>query len=59
MEGNGYGLIQVLSWHLPTGIEENHENLHASQCPSWDLNQAPPQYKSRALLLDQHVFHET
>jgi hypothetical protein len=27
MEGNGRGLINVLSQHLLTGTEENHENL--------------------------------
>jgi hypothetical protein len=26
MEGSGCGLIDVLSWYLPGGDEESHEN---------------------------------
>jgi hypothetical protein len=24
LEGSGRGIIEVLSWHMPEGIEENH-----------------------------------
>lgn len=27
LEGSGYGLIKVQSWHLPGGIEKNHKKL--------------------------------
>jgi hypothetical protein len=27
MEGSGLGLIDILSWHLPGGTEENHEKI--------------------------------
>jgi hypothetical protein len=39
------GLITVLSWHLLGDPVENQPG----QCPSWDLNQAFPKYKSTAL----------
>jgi hypothetical protein len=28
-EGCGHGLIKVISWHLPGGIEENHRKPQA------------------------------
>jgi hypothetical protein len=44
------GIILELAW------KENHENSSQdSPCLSGDLNQAPPEYKDRALLLDHRV----
>jgi hypothetical protein len=25
--GSGYGIIEVMAWHLPGGTEENHDEL--------------------------------
>jgi hypothetical protein len=41
--GPNRGTVQ----HLPSGTEKSQE----SHCPSRDLNQAPPEYESRALAL--------
>ena len=47
-------LLDILHRHFPGETEENHENFNQNnQCPKWDLNQAPPKYKS-AVLLQQH-----
>jgi hypothetical protein len=27
LEGNGHGLIKILSWHLPGRMKENHKTL--------------------------------
>jgi hypothetical protein len=53
MEENSNGLIQILFQHFPRGTEKPAK-FHDSWCPSWDLNQAPLKYKSRALQLE-HV----
>jgi hypothetical protein len=54
LEGCGRGIIEVLSWHLPGGTI--HKNLSQdSRCPEGESSPAPPEYKSWALLLDQHV----
>jgi hypothetical protein len=48
--GNGRGLDEVLSRHLPKGTEGNHEKAcQDNRCQGRDLNQAPPEYKSNAL----------
>jgi hypothetical protein len=44
---NSLGLIDVLLWHLPGGIEEDHKKLEDNWCPCQDLNQSPPEYKYR------------
>jgi hypothetical protein len=33
-EGNGCDLIEILSWHLIRGIEENHETTQGNRCPA-------------------------
>jgi hypothetical protein len=40
LDGNGHGLIQILSWHFPDGTEETHEKPYDSQCLIQDSNQA-------------------
>jgi hypothetical protein len=59
LKGSGSSLIEVLSQHFHGGNDEKHVELsQGSQCPSWDLNQALPEYKSRALPLHKPVhFH--
>jgi hypothetical protein len=49
LKWSGHGLIHV----LPGGTEENLKKPHGSQCPGWDLNQAPPEYKCTKSLLHQ------
>jgi hypothetical protein len=44
-----------LPWNLPRETEENHKNPQVSRCLIPYSNQAPPEYKSRALRLDQPV----
>jgi hypothetical protein len=44
LEASSHGLVEVLSWHLPGGTEKNHEK---------DVNQAPPKYRSTAVMLCQ------
>jgi hypothetical protein len=34
LEGSRHGLIVVISWHLPGGIEENHEKLQSGELES-------------------------
>jgi hypothetical protein len=43
LEGGGHGIINVLSRHLPGGMEEKHENSQNSQYPGQDSNQASPE----------------
>jgi hypothetical protein len=52
MEGDSHDLIEVLTQSLFGGTDENNENL---RCDEQDSNQAPPEYKSTALPLDQPV----
>jgi hypothetical protein len=50
MEGNGHGLVYVLSQHLPGGTTENHENFtHNSQSLGQDLNPGPPKHEAVVL----------
>jgi hypothetical protein len=50
VEGNGCGLIKVLSQYLDGGTEENHKNLtQNSQCPSQDSSKAPPEYSIKSV----------
>jgi hypothetical protein len=52
VESGGRGLIEVLSQHLPGGIEEYHEKpSQDSRCSGRDSKRAPPKYKSKALML--------
>jgi hypothetical protein len=47
MEGSGRDLRQGDVTALPTGAEENHENLsHDSRSPGRDLNPVPPEYEA-------------
>jgi hypothetical protein len=49
-KGCGCGLIEVLSRHLHEWSEGNHEK--PVRIVSWDLNWAPPEYKSEMSLLE-------
>jgi hypothetical protein len=52
--GSHHDIIKVLPGICLGGLRKTTENLNQDrQCPSWDSNQAPPKYKSRALLLHQ------
>jgi hypothetical protein len=56
LEGSGYGLIEVLSRNCIGGTKATHERKYLSQeskSPSRDSYQAPPEYKSIALPLNQ------
>jgi hypothetical protein len=53
--GSGLELIRIPSRLMPGKTEENCKICQDSWCPSQDLNQAPPKYKPRALLLHQSV----
>jgi hypothetical protein len=56
LSGFDRGLIEVLSYDLPGGTEDNHENLSQDcPCPCRDSNRAPTEYKCRALPLDHPV----
>jgi hypothetical protein len=56
MDGNGNGQIAVLSLCFAGGSKENHEKLSKDgMCPSLDINQAPPWYKSKALSLNHQA----
>jgi hypothetical protein len=44
--------FQVLSRHIPEGIEENHEKLY-SECQGRYLNREPSKYMPEALQLAQ------
>jgi hypothetical protein len=58
LEGSGGGLIETVSEKCSGGPEENHENLSQNlPYPGRYLIQAPPEYKLRALLLNEHVRH--
>lgn len=41
-------LLEVLPWHLPGDTKESHRKPQLG-CSSWNLNQGPSEYKSRAL----------
>jgi hypothetical protein len=55
LEGSNYGVTKVLYWHIPgEGSRKNHDTLSQNnQYPSRDSNKAPPEYKSRMLLIHQ------
>jgi hypothetical protein len=55
LEGNGDGLIQILSLHLPRMSVENREKSHSydSSCPGGESNRTLAEHKSRAVPLDQ------
>jgi hypothetical protein len=56
LEGSSRDLIGVLSRHLPDGTEENHERSQFGLPLSRPrFEQAPSEYRSTALLLDQPV----
>jgi hypothetical protein len=56
LERSGRGLIEVLSWHLPERIEETTNNLSQDgSCFGRNSNGASPEYRSRALSLEQRV----
>jgi hypothetical protein len=59
LEGGGRDLIEVLSRSLPRRAEEMRENLNQDRRFSCrDSNRAPPEYKLRAIKLDQPLwFH--
>jgi hypothetical protein len=60
LEGSGYLLIEELSKNLCGGTEESRENFNEdSQRPSWNSNGGPPEYKSRAIMLDKSVWCDT
>jgi hypothetical protein len=44
---------EILSRHLPGGMEENHEKCRSAKCQCRDLNPAPPESEPRALPLCQ------
>lgn len=47
---------EVLSRHFPRRSQENHEKPQSVQpCPGRHSKLVPPEYKSRALSLDQPV----
>jgi hypothetical protein len=63
MKWKGFGmkqlwLTEILSQNLPEGTEENHKTSQDSWCPGQDMNPALPEYKSRALLVDQLLKEE-
>jgi hypothetical protein len=61
MNWRGFGrkpnrdLIQALSWHLPGGLRKTIGNLKITVVPAGIQTEHPPEYKSRALLVDQTV----
>jgi hypothetical protein len=56
LEGSSCAPIEALSRHLPGGTEENNENLSQdSRYFGRDSSQTPPEYKSKALPLDEPV----
>jgi hypothetical protein len=45
--------FDILDWHLPGGIEEDHGNFSQdSRCPGRDSNPASPGYKSEVLPIE-------
>jgi hypothetical protein len=47
LKGYVRNLIQVLSWQLPVGTEENHKPLSQyRQCPGRDSSLGPPEYEA-------------
>jgi hypothetical protein len=47
LEGSSGDLTEVLSYNLPGGTVENHENLsQVNLCPGRDSKQVPPEYLS-------------
>jgi hypothetical protein len=54
--GNEGSVIEVLLRNIVIQTEEVNENLsHDSQCPDGDGHQAPPEYKSPVLPLQQRA----
>jgi hypothetical protein len=57
LRGSGCGLIKLLSGICLKDLRNHGKNLyHDSWCSSWDMNQAPPKYKSGASRLHQPVW---
>jgi hypothetical protein len=58
--GNGGGLIEVVSRHLPRGLSNTMKNLSQNnRCPNRDSKRAPSEHKSGVLPPDQpgHKIH--
>lgn len=56
LEGNGHGVIKMLSQHLLTGSEETTKILSkGSLCPHWDSNRATLEHEFRVLLLHRPI----
>jgi hypothetical protein len=63
MNWKGYGRklsssnFKALSWHLPGGTEENHENLRQGiWSPGRDMNPGPPEYEAGVLTTRPRLF---
>lgn len=56
LEGIVCAVIQLLSWNLPGGTEQNHKNPQNNWCPGQHVNRAP-EYKYRALPLHKPFQH--
>jgi hypothetical protein len=53
MEGNGIGLMGVISLSLPGGTEESHDKVRTVSVPAEIQTGVFPEYKSQALMLEQ------